>query len=60
MNNPIRLSKRQNGGVHIIQGKSFVLLDRDEALKLIADMQNLISADSPPRAETMNKIDTRS
>ncbi|RWA23973.1 hypothetical protein MELE44368_01815 [Mycolicibacterium elephantis DSM 44368] len=45
--------------MHIIQGKSFVLLDRDEALKLIADMQKLISADSPTRAETMNKIDAR-
>lgn len=54
--NPVQLSKRRDGGLHIKQGRSFILLRRDEAIQLIADMQELISDDCP-RAETMTQID---
>ncbi|KEF95168.1 hypothetical protein K883_05124 [Mycobacterium sp. TKK-01-0059] len=55
--NPVQLSKRFGGGVHVKQGRSFILLSRDEAVQLIADMQELL-ADDCPRAETMSKIAT--
>ncbi|OMC18649.1 hypothetical protein A5737_03535 [Mycobacterium colombiense] len=54
--NPVQLSKRRDGGVHIKQGRSFILLRHNEALQLIADMQELTS-DECPRAETMTQID---
>lgn len=50
----VRLSKRRNGGIHVIQGSSFMLLTRGEAVQLIRDIQRMLDDDSPNGAETMN------
>ncbi|BBY43250.1 hypothetical protein [Mycolicibacterium celeriflavum] len=57
--NPIRLSRRRCGGMQIAQGRSFILLDRDEAIGLIADAQKIIDSqdDGPERADTVSKVE---
>jgi hypothetical protein len=59
--NRIRLSRRRCGGMQITQGRSFILLDRDEAIGLIADVQKIIDSgdDGPERADTVRKIEYR-
>jgi hypothetical protein len=46
----VEVGPRYNGGIRLDQGASFIMLDRDEALQLVADIQRLIQA--RPMAET--------
>lgn len=49
--NPIRLQKRINGGVQIIQGKSYIMLSRREVSELRASLDELIDDDYPERVD---------
>jgi hypothetical protein len=43
----IRISRRRNGGIRVQQADSFILLNRDEAVQIAADIQRATEKDSP-------------
>ncbi|NIH95709.1 hypothetical protein FHU31_002665 [Mycolicibacterium fluoranthenivorans] len=51
---PIHLSRRANGGVQIVQGRSYVMLSKNELDDLITDLIHLHGL--PKRAEKMTVV----
>jgi len=54
MDNPYQLGRRKGGGVHIKQGRSFILLSSEEANQLVRDIRDIMDC---PRAEKTTQID---
>ena len=49
--NPIQISRRHNGGLQIVQGKSYIMLSRREVGELMEYMHELLGDDYPERVE---------
>jgi len=52
---PVQLSRRGDGGAQIVQGRSYIMLSRDELDDLIVDLIHLHGV--PKRVEKMVEID---
>jgi hypothetical protein len=55
MATPIQLSRRQGGGGQIVQGRSYIMLSKQELDDLICDLIHMHGM--PERAEKMAGID---
>jgi hypothetical protein len=53
---PYRLQNRQDGGVVIKQGKSWVVVNRDLIPDLINDLQNHYELKDPARVKEIDRI----